>query len=564
MKATCFSTVSERTFAYAQLQEKIDVSERNLLTYKRSYNELNLTARLPYELLSEIFTWNLVIRRYKTREFGEYCTEVAAVCSHWRRIALSQPRLWNTFYFEQGLEWLTEIVIPRSQQAPLNIHLSLTNKNANKLDYLRVALADHHHRIQSLSLSSKEIDLSGPRYKLKRLLSSFTRAMPILRTFKVVSTGGYQYDLPRNFFGNMTQNLRTVALVSCRTPFESIPDLSTITSLTLGNRSDADKPLSLAELMKMLRAACNLTDLNLQHACLVPSSKHHNYGSFPTIETLTILDGARECGILLSCLSCPRIKLVNVSAMKRPGDTGPSQELFKVLMSHIRIKRFIFQPHSSVSLHGVQSADPTQTLEIKVTLNGIHGMLKSSSIKLSLLRRLILHRTLPSSLLDNKFSHLAKLYTLRFQGLRIDSIIAMLVPQVAAASLLAWLSQVTSNPELDNASSGEENITGMTIIVRKLQDQPTFPTVAQDNMRFKSIQRLVMAKVNVTPSGITALAANVHLRHILGRPLQELRVTGFTYGDLPDVDRDLSWIRRSVKSLHWNVRSKETGHPNST
>ncbi|KAG6835727.1 hypothetical protein H0H93_015284 [Arthromyces matolae] len=547
MNATCFSTVSERTFVYAQLQEKIDVSEQDLLTYKRRYNELNLTMRLPDELLSEIFTWNLIIRRHKTREFGEYCTDVAAVCSHWRRIALSQPRLWNTYYFEWALEWLTEIVIPRSQQAPLNIHLTLKKNNNSRWDDVQAILAGHYHRIQSLSLTDMGTDLDSSHYTkndLERLLSKLTVAsMPILRCFKVVFEGGFQYSLPRNFFDRMTQ-LRTIALVACQ-PFDSI-HLSTLTSLTLGTWRNGEPRISFVQLMKILRAACNLNDLDLRRACIVPLSDIHDRGIFPTIETLNIQDGARECLVLLSCIECPRVQRldINTSRCFEGNIDGAPQKLFDRLITYIQIRRLIFQYHDSVSFYGVQSADATQTLAIKVSLRGINDMLlKSSLITLSCLSKLVLKRSLPSNSLEKQFGTLHSLRTLHIWGIYIDNLISMLVPQIASNTLLAWFSKVASIPEMVNAPSGEQTTTALQAI-------------AQDHIHLKLIKRLIIADGSFSPSGVTMLAAYLHLRHVVGLPLKELHVTGITYSGLPNVDRDLSWIRKSVNTVYWNVRKE--------
>ncbi|KAF7970404.1 hypothetical protein HWV62_24205 [Athelia sp. TMB] len=98
---------------------------------------LNPITRLPTEVLSRIFQQCIIVCwldktdvPYRYERFDDTPLKIAAVCRHWRNIALSTPRLWVAMTFmlrpkdiKRQIK-LAQMWISRSGNAPLSIHLS--------------------------------------------------------------------------------------------------------------------------------------------------------------------------------------------------------------------------------------------------------------------------------------------------------------------------------------------------------------------------------------------------------------------------------------------------------
>lgn len=106
------------------LDEEIEKMQEILVRLKTTRNDLLPVARIPPELLSEIF---LCFRDSSTRPSREYVQKmswisITHVCARWRNVALADPRLWNTINLR--FPDLADYFLNYSGMLPLRVVLS--------------------------------------------------------------------------------------------------------------------------------------------------------------------------------------------------------------------------------------------------------------------------------------------------------------------------------------------------------------------------------------------------------------------------------------------------------
>ncbi|KAF5363993.1 hypothetical protein D9756_000259 [Leucocoprinus leucothites] len=112
---------------------------------------------LPHDILSSVFL--SLFQHRGQRTILPFQVDLSHVCSYWRWVALSTPRLWSsiTLFSEQSLpyvqEWLT-----RSRNVPLRVLLDLHDAdcrclvNEAWLDHALAPFVSHIHRFRYLSI----------------------------------------------------------------------------------------------------------------------------------------------------------------------------------------------------------------------------------------------------------------------------------------------------------------------------------------------------------------------------------------------------------------------------
>ncbi|KAG6829058.1 hypothetical protein H0H92_005832 [Tricholoma furcatifolium] len=101
------NTPHSRAEALGYIQEQIRVHSSALHYYKKRWNALNITCRIPTEILTSMFLQVGLRNAPWEAETKYYCappltwiTPISHVCSHWREAALSTPSLWSTIHVE--------------------------------------------------------------------------------------------------------------------------------------------------------------------------------------------------------------------------------------------------------------------------------------------------------------------------------------------------------------------------------------------------------------------------------------------------------------------------------
>ncbi|KAG5716924.1 hypothetical protein E4T56_gene8536 [Termitomyces sp. T112] len=317
MNITCFSSEANRNAAYAQIQSDIATLEKAILAIKTRHNALNITARLPDELLAKIFTYHVSESLYSQVSR----TKMASVCTAWRRVALNCPYLWDCVHFN-SINWITEMVLPRSAQVPLYIHLP----NDRSPEALSIILGEVH-RIQHLSF---RISYERRGKEKQNLLANLVKPAPMMESCTMRGDDYFTpFELPDNLFGNHSPKLRMLR-VDTLTLSAISPLMSRLTVFDLHMGG-----VSLSHLMTILAGAPYLTNVKLRNPCsLVDTTMVHAH--LPHLQYMAISDNIRTVASIISCIVHPAtIYLdVNIDGSKEE-DVVASQALAQELGTYI-------------------------------------------------------------------------------------------------------------------------------------------------------------------------------------------------------------------------------------
>ncbi|KAF5378511.1 hypothetical protein D9615_007159 [Tricholomella constricta] len=291
--ASCHSAPEVKKSAYEQIWREIDSLEASIRALKRRHNALSITARLPPEILSEIFDWTATMLHNESSRW----IRTSFVCSHWRRVALGCPKLWRRVSCTSPEQ--LKVLLPRTGVVPLEINLSIVT-HWTKVEILQGL--QEVHRVRKLGLARDHNSTRGGWESMAFVLSRLTQPAPLLEELSVVLSASPEYSqLPDNLFTGHAPQLRTLELVGCIVPNTS-PVLTNITSLKLRGTGQVPQ-ISLAELLIMLESLPNIQalELNRVHDSIEPIRTVH----LPHLHHLDISYDQVTCAALLSCLKYP-------------------------------------------------------------------------------------------------------------------------------------------------------------------------------------------------------------------------------------------------------------------
>jgi len=155
------------------LEKQIEEGTGDLIQFKRARNSLlNISTRVPPEILGSIFRWNVIpdggFPDFGGMRKGSY--NFLLVCHHWFGVASQTPELWS-FWGNTLKQWSRRYRC--SETAPVDLVLSRYHTTGSHIPFgglLREAVQDRAARntIRSVHLQSRRKDL------LTSILSSLT------------------------------------------------------------------------------------------------------------------------------------------------------------------------------------------------------------------------------------------------------------------------------------------------------------------------------------------------------------------------------------------------------
>ncbi|KAI0358096.1 hypothetical protein OH77DRAFT_1241166 [Trametes cingulata] len=323
--------------------DDIHAAERNIIELKGSLNSLAAIARLPPELLSEVFL-HVVKRSYEERNnsfpayyggsrFYAWIT-VSHVCRNWRAVALNTPRLWGHIILTRRP--VVENVLSRSKKAPLLVCASLLSTGDDRGKLLE--------EIMQESSRLKEIRLSGSARHIQDFMPKMTGPADHLETMVLwESANTYHYDvgdssLPPTLFNGHFPRLRSLEIRRLVFTWRNPIFAPTITKLVLAARLDSQSLLgSFDQLLAALEHMSALQVLDLEDAIprlpddakTLPAPQRTL--TFPKLRSLSLSANTLDCAHLASHLSLsPDVRVVLLGR----GANG-AQELIRVAGEHV-------------------------------------------------------------------------------------------------------------------------------------------------------------------------------------------------------------------------------------
>ncbi|KAG6826360.1 hypothetical protein H0H92_016152 [Tricholoma furcatifolium] len=554
----------------------------------------NITTRLPDELLERIFMWNMSLQRKD--KYMRY-TRVAFVCSSWRRIALHCSSLWSFIRPEQiDTEGLSNILLPRSKNAPLHVKASLKRDLSWKPAFLGVL--KEFHRIRELSFAFSEFEF--PHSSLGEIISRLTYPAPALEKFVLNAEffNGNRH-LPLNLFDNHAPKLKTLKLRCCSIR----PDWSFLVGLTALKLTTCD--LSIEQSITLLKATPNLTKLCLVDVCRSDSTQPHPDRVFlPHLEELEIQDN--EVVKLLACITHPSTTLILVASCSvySPDFLYTLGQQVAMCISYvhqlglIRRRRFYF-----LDILGWRSQNDclpsVRAVVGKVrTLHGLRSLLKA--LPLTRLETLRVDVKLPAGFWVEMFGSLTSLESIHGEGDSLQLLRALLCgishSELARCVLMHDGGSIGDLPsgqlELDVDKGDVEMMTEHALleiddeeeVLRWESDEPEFREEegtpedegALENLRAETSfsDTLAMLRLRRTPAPLffktlksltltswhsrshpldtTLLAALLHARGARGSILGSLYVTNSTHYSR-NADKDVERMWEIVEYGDWDV-----------
>ncbi|KAI0630511.1 hypothetical protein C8Q77DRAFT_1133458 [Trametes polyzona] len=335
----CFHTADATR---EDLESEIATHARAIIDLKGRLNTMTTVARLPPELLSEVF---LHVTRdayaiYQSSNHLHYgaarfyaWVKVSHVCRSWREVALSTPRLWGHIILTKRS--VVEDMLLRSKRAPLSLSAAIFSSKDDRTRVLE-QLMQETPRI-------KELRLSGPVCLLQDFCAKLTEPANNLDTLVLSDNASHTYPLLSNnalsqtVFPGKLPYLRTLEIRGLVFDW-TVPVLSpTLTRLVLVGRMDSQSLLgSFNQLLTVLDTMPGLETLVLENAIPRVSSEVTTWSTpqhtiaLPQLHELTVHGQSFDCANLINHLRLSSSTHVKLTCRGSPG----AQELIGVLKEY--------------------------------------------------------------------------------------------------------------------------------------------------------------------------------------------------------------------------------------
>ncbi|KZT23914.1 hypothetical protein NEOLEDRAFT_1242861 [Neolentinus lepideus HHB14362 ss-1] len=281
-----------------EIEEKISEHYTEIIGLRRRLNALLPTARLPPELLAEIFL--AYMNTHENSAFYSFSRYeyhrrfyIAQVCQHWRQVALEDPRLWANIDLSAGPRYVKEMLF-RSKKAPLAIsgNVSSYEDSSASFELILAELSRVH-----------VIDLIVTRSFLQEFHTTGPRNVPCLRVLKL-SRSQDRVTLPLPFLSTLLlSNLEDLSVEGF--PLDSFRML-VLPSLTSFSWTTSSVKSTVSSLLTLLRNTPLLCTLIFSYSFMSSdeSTTQPNV-NLPQLIHLTIRCAPTPCAELLAHLSFP-------------------------------------------------------------------------------------------------------------------------------------------------------------------------------------------------------------------------------------------------------------------
>ncbi|EPQ55556.1 hypothetical protein GLOTRDRAFT_138451 [Gloeophyllum trabeum ATCC 11539] len=429
--------------ARRDIEEQIAQRHGEIIDLKRRLNTLVLVARLPPELLAEVFiayaelSTSQHVDQYHGYTVHQYRSRfrIAQVCHHWREVALQNPRLWADISLVR-LPCVKEM-LARSKEAPLTIRGSMDDSLEGR-DLFRCFIGELH-RVRHLNLTVQT-------HILRQFHRSELTHMPLLRSLKLSASYG---ESPRS--AEPLPFISTLAPTQLREldvtgyPLDSFRMfiLPSLTSLSWSGHSIKSTVSTVLALLRDTPLLCSLAlsnspSISGEDLLLHISERHVD---LPHLQRLYIDCDVVPCAEFVAHTSFPVEAAIHLKVDGLLNETQPqaveaiasvidrmtdAQPLRTLLIKRVHTygRALEFKGWTHVLPHESDSHQPSP----KVQLTALDGGIVAQSIMAKLGRRLPLSDVEYLQLEDipgfeawkTSFGHMSKVTKLRVNGLAAD------------------------------------------------------------------------------------------------------------------------------------------------
>jgi len=351
------------------LEKQIDEGEGDEIKLKRARNSLlNISTRVPPEILGYIFGWNLIreadhslesLSHFAGLEKGSY--NFLLVCHHWFEVASRTPELWS-FWGNTLQDWGKRHGHPGSAPFDLVLHRYESDPAVLFDESLQDAIGSHVMRdtIRQVHLTSDD------GHTLTSIISSLTPNDEGCRNENIESivwlNGGYPSVEVSNFFAR--SHLSRLRLLDLSGNFWIsswdflAPRTTLLTALSLEiSTSEPSPTLTTSQLFSILTSNPNLRELVLSDAALPNDADTSSLEVvLHNLKTLSLTGEFRHLFGLLHRLILPEVLDELRLGMSDPTVEDISQTFGPYIRAYFQHTRFqdILELHSS-SFHGLIS-----------------------------------------------------------------------------------------------------------------------------------------------------------------------------------------------------------------
>ncbi|KAG6909766.1 hypothetical protein DXG01_015482 [Tephrocybe rancida] len=326
VKVTCSSSPELKRTAHEQICRKIVELEALILSLKKTNNTISDPARLPDEILAEIFQW--------VAEDDKSCSRpkwigVTYVCTHWRDVALRCASLWSVIFvrdlapgpvFLQAMthyhyaaygmhplppnnidspQWLKERLL-RSKATELRVTATIDRHSISS--ELASFFNENIHRFRELTILPTTTTHFLPTASLPILagtaqsLRSLTISLPV----EGPNPPRQKASLPHNLFGGSAPYLHRLCLRGCDiSPYQ--PVFHNLTSLQIVKPRTQ---IPVNELYRLLRYIQGLESLTLVEAFSLNDEEDES-ARLPHLSHLELTDHWYTCHNFIENLDYP-------------------------------------------------------------------------------------------------------------------------------------------------------------------------------------------------------------------------------------------------------------------
>ena len=324
--------------------------EESIRALKSRRNELSPIARLPVEILCNIFSLIEDNSIFYLGRSPKSWINFSHVSRHWRSSALNAPELWTKIPLGYP-RWAQEMLI-RSKKAKLTIrsNFSLDELNPQIIKTVRSCLHEMN-RVEEINLTV------FPGLILEEVFWDLPKSAPQLHTLCIDSFhySGTAFSIDKNFLYD-TERLQCVELINCKISWDSLL-LTGLTRLTLEDSLQANS--SIIDFLHALQRMPALTHLCLKDSIPDDSESSSTYPvvDLPCLRILRMTFSISSVGALTTVLrhiTFPHIDLLNLTCRENQS-TQIGFSNFLVIVTKLLLSSFVIRSLRLGALNHLQT-----------------------------------------------------------------------------------------------------------------------------------------------------------------------------------------------------------------